>query len=389
MAGGLSAQGFLQRQLLVGRSDDLLEREAHSVAERVVEMSGAPVSDAPIPVGGVARGSQVDAGAPPAGDEVLASPARALDPATRALMESRFGHDFGDVRVHTDEKAAESARAVNASAFTVGRNIVFGAGRYEPASGEGRLLLAHELTHTIQQRRANRTPGFLQRSPQLPLAAYTIFNLANDIRELLNKKSKDYVAYRDAISKSSEAQKYAVLADRKLLITLRDTLDAVSFARCVESLGRKAPSFDELKKNSVVAQAISDAWQASDVGVRDLVSQPHEEGGWVFLNLLDGSLSIERAKAEGTDYIRLDPAPDVADSIVVAVFHTHPAIGAPNARPSSDDKKFGNNHGIPNLTAGNTGKNPAVFQMYLAGPNVRAHSASEKQFPGPSVGIAP
>jgi Domain of unknown function (DUF4157) len=66
-------------------------------------------------------------------------------------MESRFGHDFGQVRVHTDEKAAGSAADVDARAYTVGRDIVFGAGQYAPSTGEGRKLLAHELTHTLQQ----------------------------------------------------------------------------------------------------------------------------------------------------------------------------------------------------------------------------------------------
>jgi hypothetical protein len=67
-------------------------------------------------------------------------------------MESRFGHDFGTVCVHTDAKAAASARAVNAIAYTVGRDIVFGAGQYAPESPTGRRLLAHELTHVVQQR---------------------------------------------------------------------------------------------------------------------------------------------------------------------------------------------------------------------------------------------
>jgi hypothetical protein len=66
-------------------------------------------------------------------------------------MEPRFGHDFGHVRVHTDARAAESALAVNALAYTVGRNVVFGAGRYSPGSAGGRNLLGHELAHVVQQ----------------------------------------------------------------------------------------------------------------------------------------------------------------------------------------------------------------------------------------------
>ena len=67
-------------------------------------------------------------------------------------MESKFGHDFSQVRVHTDARAAESTRAVNALAYTVGRNVVFGAGQYEPGTSEGRRLLGHELTHVVQQK---------------------------------------------------------------------------------------------------------------------------------------------------------------------------------------------------------------------------------------------
>lgn len=93
---------------------------------------------------------------------VLSSPGRPLDPATRSSMESKFGQDLGNVRIHTDSRAAESARAVNAHAYTVGQNIVFDHGKYDPVSAGGRHLLAHELTHTVQQ-------AGLQRSPAVPL----------------------------------------------------------------------------------------------------------------------------------------------------------------------------------------------------------------------------
>lgn len=75
-----------------------------------------------------------------------------LPAAERAFFEPRFGRDFSQVRVHTDARAAEAARAVNAKAFTLGDDIAFGAGQFQPNSGDGRRLLAHELTHTVQQR---------------------------------------------------------------------------------------------------------------------------------------------------------------------------------------------------------------------------------------------
>lgn len=83
--------------------------------------------------------------------DVLTSPGQPLDPATSAFMEPRFGHDFSQVRVHTDAKAAESARTVNALAYTVGQDLVFGVGQYKPGTNAGYQLLAHELVHTIQQ----------------------------------------------------------------------------------------------------------------------------------------------------------------------------------------------------------------------------------------------
>jgi hypothetical protein len=88
---------------------------------------------------------------PPVVREVLRSPGQPLETTTRALMEPCFGQDFSQVRVHSDAKAAESARAVSALAFTVGRNIIFGEGSYAPGTSRGRGLLAHELTHTVQQ----------------------------------------------------------------------------------------------------------------------------------------------------------------------------------------------------------------------------------------------
>lgn len=92
---------------------------------------------------------------PPIVDDVLNSPGQPLDSGTRAFMEPRFGHDFSRVRVHPDVKAAESARAVNALAYTVGNDMVFGNGQYKPATASGQRLLGHELAHVVQQEQAS------------------------------------------------------------------------------------------------------------------------------------------------------------------------------------------------------------------------------------------
>lgn len=108
--------------------------------------------------------------APPIVHDVLQSTGQPLDETTRAFMEPRFGHDFTSVRVHNDARAAESARAVNALAWTVGNHIAFDDGRYSPGTSEGKRMLAHELTHVLQQKgewqgQAESKPFALQIDP--------------------------------------------------------------------------------------------------------------------------------------------------------------------------------------------------------------------------------
>jgi outer membrane protein OmpA-like peptidoglycan-associated protein len=99
------------------------------------------------------RSSRRTHGFPVAVRDVLRTPGQELEPTARAAMESRFGQDFSRVRVHADEHAGNSARSVGALAYTVGDHLVFQPNRYAPGSLAGRRLLAHELTHTLQQRR--------------------------------------------------------------------------------------------------------------------------------------------------------------------------------------------------------------------------------------------
>ncbi len=117
--------------------------------------------------------------APPIVHEVVRSPAQPLDPATRAFMEPRFGYDFSRVRVHTGAAAEESARTINARAYTAGQHIVLGAGAYRPATEGGRKLLAHELTHTIQQS-SHPFRNSLVRSGDLAVAGFLQRKLVYD-----------------------------------------------------------------------------------------------------------------------------------------------------------------------------------------------------------------
>lgn len=191
----------LQPKLTVNQPGDIYEQQADRVADQIMRMpdpaqtnrrslsgisSGLSVQKK-CPCGGSAGptgecdecckkrlqrkirnsepGTQNEPSVPPIVHEVLRSPGRPLDPATRAFMQPLFGHGFSQVRVHDNSQAADLARSVKALAFTVGPNIVFNAGQYRPASGEGRRLLAHELSHVIQQ-----GSGPVGQQPKLALA---------------------------------------------------------------------------------------------------------------------------------------------------------------------------------------------------------------------------
>lgn len=150
-----------RRAPIINAPGDVYEQEANRVAGQVLSESGHDRPQAR-PVQGTS-----ETAAPPAVQEALSSSGQPLDPATRGLMESRFGHDFGNVRVHADARATESAQQIDAAAYTSGSDIVFGAGRYAPGTPSGQQLLAHELTHVIQQRGQTGTGAgqVVQRQP--------------------------------------------------------------------------------------------------------------------------------------------------------------------------------------------------------------------------------
>ena len=175
----------IQTKLVIGRVDDPLEHEANRLADQVMRMpqparanpshaSGGAMQrkcaacaeeDQAIARKGTTGGAQQDGAVAPAiVHEVLASPSQSLNADTRAFFEPRFGSDFSQVRVHTEARAAESARAVGALAYTVGRHVVFGYGQYQPNSANGQFLLAHELTHVLQQTGGNAKPVTVRRS---------------------------------------------------------------------------------------------------------------------------------------------------------------------------------------------------------------------------------
>lgn len=149
------------------RMGDRHEREADATAARMVRADApAPVSTTLQPID--ARAGSALSETPAAVADVLRTPGRPLDTASRGYFEPRFGRDFAHVRVHDDADAAHSARSMSARAYTAGAHVVFGAGRHAPHTSVGRELMAHELTHVVQQDSASMGAGRVQCAPEEP-----------------------------------------------------------------------------------------------------------------------------------------------------------------------------------------------------------------------------
>jgi hypothetical protein len=178
--GGTCPRCRTSSGLTIGPRDDPYEREADRVAEAVIGKAGAAGTITPLPAAVqrkcAARGAVKDTAKPEDDDilqarsdassttasadsrsvpdsvaQTLGSAGQPLDAGSRSFFEPRFGRDLSHVRVHSGGQAARSARDVHAHAYTVGRDVVFGAGKYAPNTWRGRRLLAHELTHVVQQ----------------------------------------------------------------------------------------------------------------------------------------------------------------------------------------------------------------------------------------------
>ena len=159
--------GAIQTKLQINKPGDEYEQEADRISEQVMRAPEPQLQracacggtcpkcqtleDGRLQTKHLGTGDLGETSAPPIVHDVLQSPGQPLDSATRDFMESRFRYDFGSVRVHNDERAAESARALHARGYTVGRDIVFGPNQYASGTSTGRQLLAHELTHVLQQ----------------------------------------------------------------------------------------------------------------------------------------------------------------------------------------------------------------------------------------------
>jgi Domain of unknown function (DUF4157) len=166
----------IQRKLSINKAGDEYEQQADRIAEHVTRTPDRQIQRACACGGSCSKCSGDEESdpasmiqrypsapgdlseAPPVVSEVLRSPGRPLDCSTSNFMESHFGFDFSRVRVHADSRAASSARAIDARAYTVGTHVVFANGEFAPSTADGRRLLAHELTHVVQQTAATMPP---------------------------------------------------------------------------------------------------------------------------------------------------------------------------------------------------------------------------------------
>jgi hypothetical protein len=162
-------------------------------------------------------------------DAALASPSQPLDEDVRSTMESKLKQDFSGVRIHTNETAAAGAASVQAKAFTVGRDIVFGSGQYQPHSAEGRQLLAHELTHVVQQ--GGGRAAEVARAPAAPGADQAP---AVELRSILRHIEQLYAAAAglpdlppDLASAAAELSKLRAVADGSDAAAIAETLETL------------------------------------------------------------------------------------------------------------------------------------------------------------------
>lgn len=195
----------MQAKLHFSQPGDRFEREADQVAEQVMQSGGG--------MQGPSLLTKLDAGkhspmtsAVAESIQSLRDSGQPLPDKERGFFESRFGHDFSQVRIHNNHRAAELAHAVNARAFTIGQDIVFAASQYAPNSQAGRHLLAHELTHVVQQsqNQDSQRQGIRTLSTSAPLVQCTPSRLIpgleeKTVKQLLSdlpKARSDYMRQR-------------------------------------------------------------------------------------------------------------------------------------------------------------------------------------------------
>lgn len=341
----LFKSGILQAKLKIGQPNDIYEQEADRVADQVMQMpepensgvSGQPsvvkkkdeyVQTKPTSLSGCSSCKEEELIQPkylpfkitplvqrqPEEEEILqtkeaseeasdqtpeVSPnlesqikslrggGQPLPESVRTFFEPRFGYDFSGVSIHTDARAAESARAVNAQAFTVGRDVVLGAGEYAPEGSEGRRLLAHELTHMVQQnyRLGPAVPLTLMRKADVPspeelereiselrlrLAALREEEAADKKTLLEAAKTEEMLAWREALAGEIDPIRQKIIFHRARLRELREQIIAAPPSSERELIAR------EIRANEVeLANAMEEKIIRLQIDIIDLSERLH------------------------------------------------------------------------------------------------------------------
>lgn len=417
---------------------------------------------------------------------------------TNQFMSRAFGSDFSHVNIHTGSNAVQMNQTLGARAFTTGNDIFFNDGQYNTNSNAGKHLLAHELTHTVQQ---GGTAGMLQAEfsvePTTPSRTVLVltpaqmtdaiafnqarhtdvaeiglmrdilgleivpsvidedfvnalieyqaqFGLTRDgklggttaamiareiiaesdylgpgnagslapefvvetgIRNLITANNTTYQDYKVVIQAGTMVQGQVALHNQQLLTDLIAQLTWNEWARCIELLGRIAPTGEEMRTNATVRAGMNVAWANSNSAVtiwsahdpdpalaghacNPPVAGPppslaHEEGGYVYMNLITGNLTTRAIPRGAQAAIPFPVAALVADSVAVGLFHTHPNVGACWGAPflSGADIGVSTHYGLPMLMIGAF---PAVANtsFHAGGVTRRAHLAGTRGGPG-------
>jgi hypothetical protein len=265
----LIESGQLQKKLKIGKPNDRYEQEADSVADKVMRMPETKVQRQPMgedkeeePLQTKRTGDNTPKVTSSIESQInsLGGGGRALSQSERAFFEPRFGHDFNDVKVHTDSRAAELARDVNAKAFTVGHDVVFDTGQYSPETMQGKRLLAHELTHVTQQGAAPLLQRQTKEKVHPIVRAWETCHLHKS-----PNPSSDYWTYNDELIQFQKNQ------DLKMISSEGEWLkvEGEAFLPTGESVGistgwinrsstNLAPAKDAATENDRVAQDLDD-----------------------------------------------------------------------------------------------------------------------------------
>jgi peptidoglycan hydrolase-like protein with peptidoglycan-binding domain len=270
-------------------------------------------------------------------------------------------------------------------------------------------IVGPDTMGALDTRFAAAPPAPIPPVPVPPVPVPPASNLSTDLQALVDAGNTTYTDYKARIVRAPVAERAAALGNTTLLRAIQGRLTRNEFAKVVELLGRSAPTAGTMLGNATVSAAMSAAFTASNPAITLPPHDPaqpvgacnppagtpppagvHEEGGWIYMNLITGDLDTRRAAGGGQANINLGGPPDVVDSIVVGTFHTHPNVGPcwGAVFASGTDTNSANSTGVPWLIIG-AFPDVATTQTTSTGPGQRLHLGGNRGFPGASGGDAP